>query len=128
MPVASDTAAVSDIQGNGSLGVTTFSGQNSLPEQYSAVLTPSRTLDELRFAARLCEELIAPVGGFVRLSSRQVGSVANLYCEPGYRIQGRDSLVCKENQAWDYPVPECIRESALSLNMLWRLMGDCVGG
>ncbi len=60
----------------------------------------------------MCPNLNAPANGSVQLSGREVGSVANYSCDPGFVLTGAAAqLECAEDGQWDPLPPTCESKS-----------------
>ena len=48
--------------------------------------------------------------GFVRSDNNLEGSVANYFCNFGFRLDGDDQRACQANKTWSGVIPTCICE------------------
>ena len=51
-----------------------------------------------------------PENGSVTYDDTSEGSVANYFCNFGFRLDGDDQRVCQANKTWSGVVPMCIGE------------------
>ena len=58
----------------------------------------------------MCPDLMAPDNGQVVVFGTSPGDTAMYSCNPGYELDGVDTLTCGDDGVWSAAPPVCIRE------------------
>lgn len=60
------------------------------------------------FLEQKCEEIFSPINGEMTCTvGMSTGSVCSFSCEDGFKLNGKDAVVCQNSLTWTFSAPVC---------------------